>query len=43
MTFFLRLFDPEDEGAMILQDIGKDLPIDTVSHPRRLKYSAATL
>jgi hypothetical protein len=29
-------FEPEDEGTMVLQNVGNYSPTDTVSHPRRL-------
>jgi hypothetical protein len=37
------LFDHEDEGVMTLEDIGNNLPNDTVAHPRMLESSAIPL
>jgi hypothetical protein len=31
----LELLDPEDEGIMILQNVGKSSPVNTAQHPRR--------
>jgi hypothetical protein len=35
--------DPDDEGAMILQNVGKHSPNDTVPHPRSLGSFATLL
>jgi hypothetical protein len=30
---------PKDEGATVIRNVGKLLPNDTASHPRRLEFS----
>lgn len=42
-ALLLRLFDPEAEGAVNIQNVRNHLPSDTVSYPRRTKSSAAEL
>jgi len=39
----LGVVDPEDEGTIILRNIGKYLSADTITHPRRFESSAKLL
>lgn len=39
----LRVVDHEDEGTIILRNIGKYLSADTITHPRRFWSSAKSL
>jgi len=41
--FLLGLSDPEDEGTMVLRNIGNYLPNDRASHPKSLESSCMIL
>jgi len=38
----IGMLDSEDEDTTILRSTGNDTPINTVTHPRRLKFPVDT-
>jgi len=41
--YFSFWIDPQNAGSMLLQSVGKNLPVDMMSYPRRLESSLTTL
>ena len=37
------LIDPKNGGSVLLQSVGKNSPVDMMSHPRRRESSLTTL